>query len=283
MILATTKSVVDAHKAELENVKLTATAFNNLKSDLDAIFIRQQFDRFQQAMDALILDDAYKTPELVDLLKEISISAKKIDKLNTEQSELQNQIVNITNSVLFYKDGDIKKAIEILATVTDTSIHKHRVLYASYNALIVRATRANNQQEKSEYIQKAKYHAGESYKIGAKVNKSSVTSKVNYATALLRSGNQDDLENALKLLLEAKKDAPLLSVIPYNIAVCHTITKQFNKAFDSLDEAKSRGDFSTENDIQFFMNDPDFNDLRNAAASNPIYQERLNKLLKISQ
>jgi hypothetical protein len=282
-ILDDTKKIVDKYDEKLKTISSAENDFNKVKSDLDAIFIRQQYGIFQQIMDSLILDELYKTPDLVESLKEVAKSTKEIVNLNDTLKDIQIQIDAITKAVIFYKDKDINKMLDILNPLSDSSLYKHRLLYAAYENLIDDATKINNLQDKNKYIDLARHHAGEAYKIGTKINKTNLSSKVNFAMSLLLSDNQDDIDNARRLLFEAKKDAPLVSAISYNIALYFAKIKKFNDCLNSLEEAKAHGGFSDEQDIKFFINDSGFSDLRKEATKNPLYQERLNTLLTLSQ
>jgi hypothetical protein len=280
-ILDDTKKIADKYDEKLKAISSAENDFNKVKTDLDAIFIRQQFGIFQQIMDSLILDELHKTHDLIELLNEVANSTKEIGNLKDVLKVIQMKIDLTTKSIVFYKDKDFISVITVLSPLSDSIIYKHRLLYACYHNLVDDAIKANNLQDKNKYIEMSRHHAGEAYKIGTKVNKSNLSSKVNFAMSLLLSDSQDDIDNAKKLLLEARKDAPLVPAISYNIAIYYAKVKKFNDCLDYLDESKAHGGFSNEQDIKFFINDIAFSNLRNEATKNPLYQNRLNTLLTL--
>jgi tetratricopeptide (TPR) repeat protein len=95
---------------------------------------------------------------------------------------------------------------------------------------------------------------------------------------LSASEDPADINQALDLLQQARKESPQTSMIYYNMAVCYVKLGQFDTALDKLEQAKAMGDFATEEDIRYFRKDKDFEPLRKSGEPN--HQLRLTQLLR---
>jgi hypothetical protein len=105
------------------------------------------------------------------------------------------------------------------------------------------------------------------------------TAKVLRAVGQLYSDNPSDWEAAKSNLLDAMKDSPQLSVTDYDLAIYFVKKKNYSNAMKHLYAARSKGDFQTPGDIDFFKNDRDFDPLRKEASHDIAIQ--LEALLKI--
>lgn len=248
--------------------------------DLNLLLIRQTYSRFNSLMDDLRLDELHRVSDVLDQLRELRTSISVIEPVPEPAKWIVSDVSVIVETIFLYKDELYQEVVERLSPVSDRSLHKHRIAGGAYSHLYKKAVAQKKGDDAAGFLAKHKYHAKIYHDSALRANKSNLIAKINYAAALIEGGESGELERAMDLLIQARKEAPQISTIYYNLAAVFVKQNKLEDALTNLEEARHRGDFSTEEDVRFFKNDPSFASLRKSDI--PQIQERLKKLLTIS-
>jgi hypothetical protein len=272
-ILQKAQQQIKDFDGELLKSKSTVAALETkaaeLHERLNGVSISQRYDQFQQILDLIQLDYAYNFPQQIDDLIKISADSEKqqpipaLAKTNVlEMKALSQAVVEYRDSL---KDNDkdgFLSIITIVNSVHDESLGKYRFLIGAYSHLYDIEIEAGHIKEAANYRDKQKHYAAVAYRIAGRLNRTATIAKINYAVTLIQGGDPKEMDRGYEYLLEAKKDAPQIAGISYNIAMYFAKRNRLDDALNNLEDAKRLGDFATCNDLFQWEADKSFDSLR---------------------
>jgi tetratricopeptide (TPR) repeat protein len=280
-IIAKTEAEMKLIDERIDKLSKAENTFNKTQLDLNALSIRLAYARFDEIMESLSISEMYKTPGLLNELQQISQSVSNINPIADESEAQTNrrEITSVITCVTACHEDRFDDAVKAIATtVPDDSIRKHRLLVAAYMGLYGQATEENDVQTAAAMLDKAILEASTAMKSKRSTSRQLGDAEINLALTLIFRGASDDLDNAFKYLMDAKKYTPRLSIVAYDLARLYVKEHKVDDAMTCLEDAKVHGDFSVKGDIDNFMDDPNFKELRES----PAHQDRLKLLLQIT-
>jgi tetratricopeptide (TPR) repeat protein len=259
-----------------------------VRTDLNEVAISRLYERFEQALDAIQLDYAYNFSQQIEemtKLAETSVALMPVSEIAkthvTEMNTLSDAVRRYRDAL---KDDDKDEYIEVtrvLGPISDENLGKSRLLIGCYSHLGEIARRAGRTNEFNDYLSKQKHYSVVALRAAQRLNRTATIAKVNYASTLIEGGDPEEMKKGYDLLIEARKDAPQMAGITYNIAVYFVKINKFDEALANLEQAKALGDFATCNDLRQWALDKDFDTLRLSQITD--HQNRLKKLQSIGQ
>lgn len=262
--------------ADAKFTQITAD-FASIQAQAEAVTVHQFLTRADAILDELELDSLDR---MTRLMFDLSSIEKILNQHNLTQefAEIQrdkNNMLLVISSIKQYKDRKFDAVVTTLDVVPDDVLNKHRVMQGAYHKLYIRAHEAGRNDDAKRFLEQIERHAQEYQRLARHSNKKSYISKVNLAGARILAGKYAD---AREILHQAIVEQPYESVAYYNLAALDALQEKLDPALTELEKAKERGDISTEVDIQYFLNDPDFQKLHNS--DDPDIKTRLRHLLR---
>ncbi|MFN3657383.1 MAG: hypothetical protein ACK4UO_09045 [Pseudolabrys sp.] len=259
----------------------------NVRSDLNSVAVSRHFERFVQTLDQIQLDYAYNFPAQILELTTIANASNALRPLSSASVRHVSDMQVLAQAAGEYrdalKDNDKDRFISVIVLVdaaSDDSLFKNRILAGTYGRLANIARNAGNAGEAATYDARHKHHALAAYRAAERSHRPATIAKVNYANTLVQSGDKNEMTKGYELLLEARKDAPQVAGIWYNIAVYFTKIGRFDEALTHLEQAKNFGDFATCADLKAWTTDSDFRTLRETHEQN--LKDRIEKLTRVA-
>lgn len=247
--------------------------------------VAQAYGRFQDIYDSIQLDYLYNFPQQIEELNAISRSAGAVAPILSDAQQQVDEMKVVAEAVGKYRDlargndeDGFLAIVEMLKDLPDDNLSKDRLLGASYGHLYDIARRSSNSRAAS-YFSKEKHYSLNEMNAAQRFNRKATIAKVNYGGTLIDSDDAKDRDEGYKMMLDAKKDAPQMSIIYYNLAEYFVMASDFDKALNNLDQAKNFGDFATCDDLHQWANDRYFDALRQS--KDPAIQGRIKRVLDI--
>jgi hypothetical protein len=239
------------------------------KTETNGVLIDRRYEQFQKIFDLIQLDYAYNYEKQIADLIRISKEAATVAPVPDDSKLLVTEMVTLTNALDKFKYAlkdngaqEFLNVIDILLPLSDDSLARDRMMTASYSHLREIAERSGRTNDAETYTSKQIYYSELAYHRAQSLDRSYLLATNNYAASLLSTGNVEDMNRAHDILVGLRKEAPQTASIWYNIGAYYARSKLFEQALSCLEQAKARGDFSSQDDIDAWNSDPDFDLLR---------------------
>ena len=247
--------------------------------------VSQSYGRFQEIFDGVQLDYLYNFPHQIEELNNIATAAAAVEPILSDAQKQIYEMKVVAEAIGKYRDATkgededgFLTIVDMLGGLPDDNLSKDRLVGASYGHLYDIARRTSNVNA-ATYFGKEKHYMLNEMNAAQRFNRKATIAKVNYGGTLIDSEDPKDRDEGYKIMLDAKKDAPQMSIIYYNIAEYFVRASNFDKALSNLDQAKSFGDFATCDDLRQWANDRYFDGLRQS--KDPGIQDRIRHLQDI--
>jgi tetratricopeptide (TPR) repeat protein len=258
----------------------------NVRKDLNGVAVSELYDKFQRIFDVVQLDYAYNYQSHIQALTKIASESAAMQPVPEATTTYVKDMQALSQAVTQYRDAlkennkdEWLSIVNIVQNTSTENLEKYRLLVGCYSHLYEIARRSNNTNEARDYVEKQKRAAFLAFKSAERLNRAAVNVKVNYAMTLIQSGDPQEMKRGHDLLTEARKDAPQVAGIRYNLAVYFVKLNQYEEALKNLEQAKTLGDFATCDDVTQWDRDSDFNPLR--LSDVPDYKDRISKLRQV--
>jgi hypothetical protein len=258
------------------------------RGELNGAIVERYYDRFQQLADTIDLGYVYNFGDEIARLTEIANGAAAIDPISKESGLLVAEMKIISQAISKYKDAlhysdkiELEDAVQTAEKIPGEPLLKSRILVECYSKLVDISKNQGEQTAAKQFASKQMHNAARAYKIALQSNRAALNAKLSYATTLVQNGNEQEMDEGLKLLREGSKEANYLPGIWYDTAVYWMKKGKQDLALKNLLKAKDRGDFRSAADLHEWEQDPDFEALRNS--QDPILKAGVAKLREIGQ
>jgi tetratricopeptide (TPR) repeat protein len=247
--------------------------------------VAQSYARFQEIFDSVGLDLSYDFPQQIQEMSNIATAAAALSPVLADAQKQIYEMKVVSEAVRKYRDAlkgndedGFLTIVDMLGGLADDNLSKDRLLSGAYAHLWDRARRTSNGNV-ATYFAKEKHYALSAMNAAQRFNRKATIAKINYGGTLIDSDNPVDWDEGYKLMLDAKKDVPQMSIVYYNLAEYFVKTNNFDNALSNLGDAKRLGDFATCDDLRQWSNDREFDVLRQS--KDPGVQNRIKQLKDI--
>jgi tetratricopeptide (TPR) repeat protein len=271
--------------ADLAKLKTREGELDKQASAVHASFndasIAQSYSTFQDVFASIELDSSNFSKQVEELDSIAKAAAAGTSAPSDAQAEAA-EMSTLALAVKRYRDASMGNdkdgllaIVELLAKVPDDSLAKDRVLIACYSRLIDIARNAGNSADAAMYFDKEKHYSLAAVNAVQRLHRAETTADINYGSTLIDSDDPKDRDAGYRKLLEVQTRSPT-AIVSYNIAVYFAKSGDFDSAMSFLEQAKTRGDLSTCDDLRDWASNRDFNALRQS--KDPNVQARIKKL-----
>jgi hypothetical protein len=286
-LLESTEQKIKNFDTEVQKFRATVGELQqqagNVRRQLNGVAVSDLYDKFQQVFDVIQLDYAYNFTPQIEMLTKIAADAAALQPAPDTVTAYIDNMKALSQAVTQYRDAlkdndkdEWLSLVNSLQKLSNDNLETNRILVGCYSHLYDLARRTNRNTEASDYLSKQKHAGLLALKSAQRLSRSAINVKVNYGVTLIQGGEALEMKRGYDLLLEARKDAPQIAGIWYDIAVYFAKMNQFDEALKNLEQAKALGDFATCDDVTQWNRDPDFDSLR--ATDIPSYKDRISKL-----
>jgi hypothetical protein len=281
--LATANNKLSEFEKQISALTAQGQATNKKSEEtqgrLNALFVSTQYVRFQELFDGVILDRIDARPDLVSELTGITKSVVDLADLPDDKKIMQMELITTVKSIERYKMGDYRGVVEILTPLPDAGINKHRILGNAYSKLRLQAKNARRDDDAKTYSEHEVRHQKLYTDRATRANKKTRIAATNLGIALIERNLPGDLESGCKSLAQAQDEAPEVWITHFNLAICHVIKEEYERALGLLERAKGLGAFSSGEEVAKFRASPYF--ARLIGHQGPEIRARVEQLLKL--
>lgn len=237
-----TKDIIRHHKqtlVDLQNESKRTILMQN------SLLVTQSNDRYQGLLNKIVIDELEKHPGVLYEIDNIAETLRKDRPLSKRDKIISERIVILTDALHSYQEEEYDIAIEMLNKVSNKALFKHRLLTCCYNKLHI-YQKERDSQKASFYLKKAIEHCNSYEDLANYINIKTTIAKMNKAILLVKRNQTGDLDAAIYLFNAAIIEMPEKAEIYFNLAIVYDMNKEKKKAIASLEKAKERGFFRTE-------------------------------------
>ncbi|SRR5712691_2430994 len=258
------KSFEDVN-SQIKQLRIQTAALTEVSQ---ATLINTDYERYERILDYLVLDeDSVRIAELKQMHDRVRKAAmaqpvRKDPSLNAKVDEMNKIIQSIED----YKAREYESAFSNASAVNAPVAAKYRML-VSINSQLFKKYKNEPNDFAKKYLIAIRDNAEKYYNL--KLGNAHAYSMLAIAYKREASYAAPDIaktkyNDAIRLLREAAQLDETRRDINYNSAACYARLHEFDSALRELKTAQVKGDLKKRPDIDFFLQDEDFLELRNS-------------------